>query len=413
MFTWKAATAFAALLAASIAPLFAAESVTVTGAVTDATGQPLDHATVLVYEGRVKTGYGVYCPSCWPDCGKRAITAADGKFSISSLNPNLIFKLLAVKDGFGAAYVDRVDPDQGPAQTAVMQPRVSPSDPAQIFRGRVVDVHGEPMADAVIEQQGIMIPGPNGGMGQRFGAAGWIDQMTVSNEKGEFEMAYGKPAAKMILNVSARAMSPKLFTVDTGAERKTLTVTAGATVRGRLLYNGKPVANAEIGIMTHERRAGTTYSETRIGARDDGTFAISNVPAGRVWLLYGKMESLASRGIGTGIVPCETKDDGQEVNVGDIELKPAFTLRGKVVLADGSAIPANTRVTLGSADAGWDTQMTVLAPDGSFEFKGLYSGIYTVDSATRDYRVPNDLTGEVLVQHDANNVVIALQRNQR
>jgi hypothetical protein len=46
-----------------------------------------------------------------------------------------------------------------------------------------------------------VISGPNGGMGQHFGAAGWIDQMSVSNEKGEFEMAYGKPATKMILNV--------------------------------------------------------------------------------------------------------------------------------------------------------------------------------------------------------------------
>lgn len=401
-----------AILAVSSLTL-AAESVTIAGVVNDASGKPVDHATVLVYEAFVKTGYGVYCPSCWPDCGKHAFTSSEGKFSISGLSPDLTFKLLVVKDGYAAAYIDKVDPQDGHASAAVLTTRVSPEDPSQIVRGRVVDVHGEPIADAVVEQQGVATRGPNGGMGHSFGPVNWIDQMTVTNEKGEFEMAYGKPAAQMTLNVSARGMSPKLFTLDTGADRKTLTITAGATVRGRLLYNGKPVSNAEVGIMTHERRAGTTYSETRIGTREDGTFAISNVPAGRVWLLYGKMESLASRNIGSGAVQCETKDDGQEVNLGDIELKPAFTLRGKVVLSDGSAIPPNTRVTLGASDWYWDTQMATLAPDGSFEFKGLSSGIYTVGSATRNYRVPDEATGEVLVHRDVDDVVITLQPTTR
>jgi protocatechuate 3,4-dioxygenase beta subunit len=56
----------------------AAERATATGNVTDATGKPLEHAAVLVYEAHVKKGYSIYCPTCWVDCGKRAFTDAEG-----------------------------------------------------------------------------------------------------------------------------------------------------------------------------------------------------------------------------------------------------------------------------------------------------------------------------------------------
>ncbi len=72
----------------------AEEGVTATGKVTDAAGKPLEHATVFIYEGRVRTGYGVYCPTCWADCGKHSSTDADSHFSIAGLNPGLRFKLM-------------------------------------------------------------------------------------------------------------------------------------------------------------------------------------------------------------------------------------------------------------------------------------------------------------------------------
>jgi len=190
------------------------------------------------------------------------------------------------------------------------------------------------------------------------------------------------PAKKMILSVSARGMAPKLFTETTGPDRKTLTVASGSTIRGRLVQDGKPVANAEIGLTTHERRSGTTFSEIRVGTREDGTFDLTNVPAGRIWILYGKMESLAARGLAAELVECETKDDGQIVNIGEVHVTPAYTLRGRVVLSDGSSIPPDTRVTL-SADRAWDTQMASLAADGGFEFKGLSKGVYSLGAGLK------------------------------
>ncbi len=79
--------------------LAAQERATITGKVTDATGKPAEHATVLVYEAGVKKGYSIFCPTCYTDCGKRAVTDAGGNFTISRLSPDLRFTLLVMRDG--------------------------------------------------------------------------------------------------------------------------------------------------------------------------------------------------------------------------------------------------------------------------------------------------------------------------
>jgi len=204
-------------------------------------------------------------------------------------------------------------------------------------------------------------------------------------------------------------MAPKLFTEPTGSDRKTMTVMEGATIRGRVVQpDGKPVANAELGLSAHSQYAGSTFPEIRVGTKEDGTFALTNVPAGRIWYFYPKMESLAARGLAADAVPCETKDDGQEVDIGNIQLRPAYTLRGKVALSDGKPIPPEMHMTL-SADRGSDSQMTALAPDGSFEFKGLVTGVYSLGPGVRGYKLPDGSIGEVLVDRDRKDVVIRME----
>jgi hypothetical protein len=183
----------------------------------------------------------------------RGSTDAQGNFTIGGLSPDLLFTLLVVREGYAVEYISKVDPAKGPAERAVLKPRPPVQDALQVVRGRVVDGHGRPLRDAVVEQQGIKLRFPNGQMGTSFGPRDWIDQMAVTNEKGEFEIAYGKPAAQMILEASARGMAPKLFTLPTGAERQTMTVTDGAIIRGRLVLDGKPVANAQAGSRTPAR----------------------------------------------------------------------------------------------------------------------------------------------------------------
>ena len=47
------------------------------------------------------------------------------------------------------------------------------------------------------------------------------------------------------------------------------------------------------------------------------------------------MDSLAGRGLTAPVTKLETKDDGQTVDVGDIEAIRGFVVRGKIVLSEG------------------------------------------------------------------------------
>ena len=270
-----------------------AERATVSGRVLGADGKPIEHVTVLVYEARTRRGYSVYCPTCWVDCGKRTLTKAEGEYSISGLNPDLVFKLLVVRNGYKPVFIEKVDPSKGPANDAVLKSKAAAANPLQTVRGRVLDGHGTPVRDAVVEQQGITFSGG----GRSFGpddSPDWIQPLAATDEQGEFEITYAKPLTAITLNVSPRAMAPKLVTLPTGPEQRTVTVTEGATLRGRLLEpDGTPARNAEIGVSVHNRMAGAVFQEVRIGTKDDGTFAITNLPAARIWYVYPKAESLS------------------------------------------------------------------------------------------------------------------------
>ena len=422
MRTWIRVLPVVAFLSAAAAGASAAEApVTLTGRVADSAGKPLEHATVLVYHAGVKTGYSTYCPSCYVDCGKRTMTDAAGAFTIKNLSPDLLFELLVVRDGYFSKFVESVDPSKGPAPTALLKTRQPITDPERVVRGRVVDPHGIPLRDAVVQPQAILFNDPIHGHTMMYGTIAGLDLIAVTNEKGEFEVSYDKPALKVLLLVEARGFASKLFNqLPTGLDRQILTVTDGATLRGRLVENGKPVAGAQLGLIARQRSIGaelkmngSLYEEIRIGTQPDGTFVITNVPVPVEWYVYGKMESIAARG-GTVPVECDTKADNQDVNIGDIQIKPGRRLRGKIILSDGKPIAGGMRVFI-AADRAFDSQTASLRPDGSFEFTGLPPGKYGVNASVRGYRAPQwdyrtqkDPPGTTQVDRDIDDFVLVL-----
>ncbi len=208
--------------------LHAAGRLTATGTVVDeSTKEPIAGATVLVHSAGVRTGYDQFCPTCYLDCGKRAVTDAEGRFSIEGLSPELIFTMLVVKDGYGSAFIRKHDPEKGQPAATGLKKRASAADLKQVVRGKVVDGQGKPVKEALISQQGIQF-----GEGRRFGDIDWIDLVAVSNREGEFEMAYGKPATAMVLEVAPRGMAPTLVTLATGGTTLLADARAGWSVRG-------------------------------------------------------------------------------------------------------------------------------------------------------------------------------------
>src|SRR5215472_7660107 len=160
----------------------AAERANLSGKVTDSQGRALENATVMIFHAGVKKGYSTFCPSCYVDCGKRAITDRRGAFHFQNLDPNLWFELLVIRDGYTATFVKSVDPAKGAAPSAILATRVPVNDLGRVVRGRVVDPHGQPMRAAVVTPQGV-------GMDQSsmYGEIAGLEPVAVTNSKGEFE----------------------------------------------------------------------------------------------------------------------------------------------------------------------------------------------------------------------------------
>jgi len=407
MRNWIAAAAV--YLICSIAA-FSADGVTLKGKVTDATGKPIEHATVMVFHAGVKKGYSTFCPSCYADCGKRTLTDETGTYTFTNLKPDLWFELLIVRDGYGPVSIKKVDPSHGPPTTAVLDSRPAVDDPTRMVRGRVVDAHGNPMRDVAVQPQGIA-----SNRGALIGTVPGLDPLAVTNDKGEFEVTYAEPASKMLLLVEARRMAPRFVVLPTGATRETVPLHEGAVIRGRLVANGKPVGGAEIGLIAREKggfgadlsMVGNAYAEMRIGTQEDGSFAIAGVPAPGEWYIYGKMESIADRGA-TEPVLCTTAKDNDLLDVGEVQIKSGHRLRGKVVLSDGKPIPEGMRAII-TSDQVWDFQTAILGTDGHFQIEGLPGGKYSITLAVKGYTLPDGAQAVAIsMDRDVDNWAIVL-----
>ena len=134
----------------------AAGELTIIGKVSDTAGKPVADATGMVYHAGPTAGYSLFCPSCYPDCGKRAITDSNGMFSIPHLSAGLWFELLVGRSGYAPQFVKKVIPASDVPVTATLAARPRVSDPNRNFRGRVVDVHGVAQRDAVVQPVGAL-----------------------------------------------------------------------------------------------------------------------------------------------------------------------------------------------------------------------------------------------------------------
>jgi hypothetical protein len=400
----------ATLIVATTSFSFATDQAIIIGKVTDHLGKPLNDATVMVWQAGVKKGYSRYCPSCYRDCGKRTRTDGTGSFSLTNLDPELLFELLVARDGYSPKFIEKVDPAISGPQTTSLTKRLRVDDPKDVVRGRVVDQHGRALRDAVVIPIGV-----HGADHSIYGTIKGLESIAVTDSRGRFELAHSEAISGMLLQVEARGMATKLVAVPTGAKRHSITVFDGATIRGRLVNQGKPVVRAEIGLIAQDKGGfgdnlkiiGNPYPEVRIGTQDDGSFLIPNVPVPVAWYVYAKMESIASLG-STNPVESSTIRDGELLNVGDLQVIPGHRLRGRVRLSDGARIPDQMRITIG-ADRVWDSQTVVIGPDGTFDFRSLPTGKYKIFPSIRGYRLQGQLdTIEITIDKDMNTFEIIL-----
>jgi hypothetical protein len=368
----------------------------------------------MVYHAGVLNGYSTFCPSCYRNCGKRVKTDASGAYAVTKLDSGLWFDLLFVRDGYAPEIVRMKDASAGTAPLATLKVRPSAADPSHAVKGHVVDVNGRAVRDAVVTSVGVEVE-----HGSMVGTIPGLDPLAVTDQNGNFELGYEKPAKRILVTVESRMLALRFMTLFTGPQRQKIELEKGATVKGRLVQDGKPVADAEIGLVGQERGGfgpaltvvGDPYPEIRVGTQQDGTFMISDVPTGVQWFVYAKMESVDTRGASEPKA-CITTRPSEMVDVGEISLRTGYRLEGRVVLSDGKSIPDGMRVILTSQRV-WDSQTALLDKDGRFKFLGLPKGDYSISPAVRGYSfADNQYEVQASVQRNVDDFVISLNPEQ-
>jgi hypothetical protein len=386
------------------------------GTVLDSHGSPLAGVTVMVYHAGVKVGYSTFCPSCYIDCGKRAITDAKGAFEFKDLAPDLWFTLLAAHDGYVPEITQHIDPVKVPTVSLKLAAKPPITDFSGTVRGRVVGVDGSPIPFAIINPTGLIT---GGGGSSTYGTLSGLEPIAITNKRGEFEISYSKPTPKMLLEVEARAFAPKFAVMETGPDRRSVTLNEGAVIVGHLVQNGKPVPNAQIGLIHKDdggfgndlKIVGNPYEVVRIGTDANGRFSIPDVPANVDWYVYPTMDSISALGAASPIEVHVSKD-GESVQVPDLVIKPGLHVRGTVLASDNKPIADGMRVILSSGTV-WDSQTVLLASDGHFEFTNLPVGKYTIGASVKGYHENTPQFGPppIMVDHDIDNFITTIYPN--
>jgi hypothetical protein len=110
--------------------------------------------------------------------------------------------------------------------------------------------------------------------------------------------------------------------------------------------------------------------------------------------------------------------DGEVTDVGDLVVGPAYRLAGRVKLADGSKLPAKTRLLVSREEA-WDSLQVPLPPDGRFDIQGVPAETISLSVRLPGYRVsaknasldrlnPFQLVGRV--SGDVTNLVFLMEK---
>ena len=350
------------------------------GAVKSSNGDALRNATVFIYTAGPREGVGILCPSCYADCRKRATTDQQGKFAIEDLDPALLFRILVVAPGYRPEFVSKVDPASGALDVKLQE--VSGGDtPDKQLRGRVLDSKDKPISGAVISIRGVTTDERTS-----FGGNTNVDPVAVTDNHGNFVIRSTRPFDAAGIDVEAASFAKRVFQrLATGGKVHELKLTEGTSIKGRLLKDGKPVGGVQMGVAGSDRSSEIFVGDYVVGTDKDGRFLFVNLPPQTGMYAYGIKKTLGSK----GALPARSVtsgDDGSELDLGDLNLEPGYTVAGEVRLTDGASIPEKTRVLLSSEKA-WDSLQSEVDVQGRFHFEGVPAESVNLSIRVKGYRL--------------------------
>lgn len=146
----------------------------------------------------------------------------------------------------------------------------------------------------------------------------------------------------------------------------------GAAVSGRLIRDGKPVANVQLRLRQVEFDVDSVRREAQTKSDDQGRFRFVHLGDDSDYYAFTLLDSLSQ---GATMVPrrLRTGVDATTLDLGDIEVGQGRTLAGRVILPDGKAL--DRTIVIGVQCLVSRTAMRQ-RPDsrGHFRFEGLPDG---------------------------------------
>lgn len=402
----------AALVAGGVLRAAAADPrLDLTGRIVGTNGAPIARATVFIYTASPKQGTSCLCPYCYPDCQKKAQSDADGRFRIESLDPALMFRLLVVAEGRQSELVSKVDPAQG-GPTITLKPWSEAALKSGLrIKGAVIDERGKPVPGAVVNPEGV-------GMGSitRWGGNdALVEPLAVANESGRFVLLCKSNVVDTVYaTVEGRGVAEQWATLKPGGDYL-LRLPDGVALTGQIVRDGRPLEGVSVGATTKDRTCGVYFNCGAVATGGNGRFLLQNVPPGREFVVYAMMKSVR----GNDALPNKiitTGASGTVQDLGALEVQPAFTVAGRVVLSDGNPVPPDTRMFLGR-EAVQDSQEVGLDADGRFAFKGVPAESVSLSVSINGYRMSrrnpslDHLNGQILgrVTGDLDNLTVLLE----
>lgn len=255
-----------------------------------------------------------------------------------------------------------------------------------VLRGRIIDSFGKPIPGATIKIHGVT----------RTDSTTWpaydIDTSATSDAKGEFVISASKPFVSAEGAVHAPGFATGLFAGWTAGDKiHELKLITGAALRGKLVRDGKPVANAELHLDNFGRESGSHHLHATAITDEQGRFLFNHLPTYRTPFLYAAMKSLSERGA-LSKRPVEVCENNSTNDIGEVILQPSYEVSGQIRLSDGKPIPVQSKLLLNRQMVGrMDGVSSSLGADGKFRFVGVPAEIIMIQFRLPGYELtPRD-----------------------
>ncbi len=222
-------------------------------------------------------------------------------------------------------------------------------------KGKVVGPDGKPVVGAKLSPQSVVVR----------------QTRITTGPEGDFEFTAERILLHhFALRVDAPGLASKMFTLQVIDRVPTpLKMGVGVVVTGRVLRDGKSVAGVAMGLQQKNRGMDEYLGELKVLTDNQGRFRFDHAFADQGFSAYAVTGSLPDHG---AITPRTflTGADGSAIDLGDFEVKHGRRLAGRVVFADGKAIPQGTQVLASCENASGLLRAKVDA-QGRFELLDL------------------------------------------